>query len=504
MTATRSTGEQVGVAVLEILPKGCGCGESVEPVEVADGGDLVELLGVGLNPDSDFVAGVGGEGEVHGAQETGLHAGRDLPSAAAGVGGVDETAPVVDDVLEGPARPGDALAERVPAAAEHVCALDVGQPRHVGQQVGGALLPGDAEQHPVGAADAYLVAQQAELGFVRGGIDVAHACVEQGGELVRAGDRGLVGALLGADQAPGRDGVGPGCELRSAFEAAEVGDDPDEDLLRRVFGVLRMAEETQREPVHGVLQLAGVSTDYYTRLERGNATGVSDSVVDGVVRALQLDEAERNHLCDLIRTSGDSGPPRRRPTSRREIRPTVQRVVDSMHATPAVVSNGRLDILHANALGRALFAPVFAFADPNRPPNSARFVFLDPAAKALYRLWDAVADDTVALLRVEAGRDPHDRQLSELIGQLSMRSTEFRTRWAAHDVRIHTSGVKLVHHPVVGDLDLPYESFLLPAEPSVSLVTYTAEPGSPSEDALNLLASWTATNDAIAAHAQTD
>jgi len=253
-----------------------------------------------------------------------------------------------------------------------------------------------------------------------------------------------------------------------------------------------------------VALLAGVSTDYYTRLERGNATGVSDSVVDGVARALQLDEAERNHLYDLIRTSGGSGPPRRRPTSRREIRPTVQRVVDSMHATPAVVSNGRLDILHANALGRALFAPVLAFADRNRPPNSARFVFLDPAAKDLYRLWDAVADDTVALLRAEAGRDPHDRQLSELIGELSVRSTEFRTRWAAHDVRIHTSGVKLVHHPVVGDLDLPYESFPLPAEPSVSLVTYTAEPGSPSEDALNLLASWTATNDAIAEHAQTD
>ena len=252
-----------------------------------------------------------------------------------------------------------------------------------------------------------------------------------------------------------------------------------------------------------VALLAGVSTDYYTRLERGNATGVSDSVVDGVARALQLDEAERNHLYDLIHTSGDSGPPPRRRRPRHDVRPTVQRIVDSMHGTPAVVSNGRLDILHANALGRALFAPVFAFADPNRPPNSARFVFLDPAAKALYRLWDAVADDTVALLRAEAGRDPHDRQLSELVGELSMRSTEFRTRWAAHDVRIHTSGVKLVHHPIVGDLDLPYESFPLPAEPSMSLVIYTAEPGSSSEDALNLLASWAATNDVIAEQVQT-
>jgi hypothetical protein len=273
---------------------------------------------------------------------------------------------------------------------------------------------------------------------------------------------------------------------------------PREAGLPNYGGERRRVPGLRREEV---ALLAGVSTDYYTRLERGNATGVSDSVVDGVARALQLDEAERNHLYDLIHTSGGSGPPRRRPTSPEQVRPTVRRVVDSMHGTPAVVSNGRLDILHANALGRALLAPVFAFAHPKRPPNSARFVFLDPAAMDLYRLWGAVADDTVALLRAEAGRDPHDRQLSELIGELSVRSTEFRTRWAAHDVRIHTSGVKLVHHPVVGDLDLPYESFPLPAEPSLSLVTYTAEPGSPSEDALNLLASWAATNDTIAEQA---
>src|SRR5436305_1080688 len=136
-----------------------------------------------------------------------------------------------------------------------------------------------------------------------------------------------------------------------------------------------------------VALLAGVSTDYYTRLERGNATGVSDSVVDGVARALQRDEAEGNHLYDLIRTSGGTGPPRRR-ASRQEVPPTVQRVVDSMEGTPAVVSNGRLDILYANKLGGALFAPVIAFAEPKRPPNSARFVFLDPAAKDLFRRWD--------------------------------------------------------------------------------------------------------------------
>lgn len=269
---------------------------------------------------------------------------------------------------------------------------------------------------------------------------------------------------------------------------------PHEAGLPNYGGERRRVPGLRREEV---ALLAGVSTDYYTRLERGNATGVSDSVVEGVARALQLDEAERAHLHDLVRTSGGSGRPRRRSTTRQQVRPTVQRVVDSMVGTPAVVSNARLDILHANALGRALFAPVLALAEPSRTPNSARFVFLDPAAKDLYRSWDAVADDTVALLRAEAGRDPHDRQLSELVGELSMRSAEFRTRWAAHDVRIHTSGVKLVHHPVVGELDLPYESFPLSGEPSLSLVTYTAEPGSPSEDALRLLASWAATNAVI-------
>ena len=173
----------------------------------------------------------------------------------------------------------------------------------------------------------------------------------------------------------------------------------------------------------------------------------------------------------------------------------MQRVLDSMVGTPAFVLNGRLDILAANDLGRALFSPIYA--DPVRPPNNARFVFLDPQATEFFRDWDKVANDTVALLRAEAGRDPYDRQLSDLIGELSTRSDEFRGRWAAHDVRIHTTGVKLLHHPVVGDLELPFESFPLAADPSQSLLTYTAEPGSPTQDALNLLASWAATADAL-------
>ncbi|HET6835557.1 MAG TPA: helix-turn-helix transcriptional regulator [Acidimicrobiales bacterium] len=251
-----------------------------------------------------------------------------------------------------------------------------------------------------------------------------------------------------------------------------------------------------------VALLAGVSTDYYTRLERGSATGVSESVVDGVARALQLDDAERTHLCDLIRTACGTGPPRRRRSAHERVRPTVQRIVDSMHGTPALVLNGRLDILAANALGLALFAPVYA--DARRPPNNARFVFLDPHATEFFRDWDAVANDTVALLRAEAGHDPHDRQLSDLVGELSTRSENFRGRWAAHDVRIHTTGVKLLHHPVVGDLELPFESFPLAADRSQSLLTYTAEPGSPSQDALDLLASWAATNADIAEPTEPD
>ena len=237
-----------------------------------------------------------------------------------------------------------------------------------------------------------------------------------------------------------------------------------------------------------VAVLAGISSQYYTRLERGNATGVSDSVIDGIARALQLDEAEHTHLLDLIRAAGSTRPPRA-PASQR-VRPTIQRVLDSMIGTPAVVLNARLDILTANQLGFALFAPMAA--DPVRPINNARFVFLDPQAAEFFRDWEKAANDTVALLHAEAGRDPFDRRLSDLIGELSTRSEQFRARWAAHNVQIHTTGVKLLHHPVVGDLDLPFESLPLTTDLSQSLVTYTPEPGTPTHDAINLLASWAA------------
>jgi transcriptional regulator with XRE-family HTH domain len=239
-----------------------------------------------------------------------------------------------------------------------------------------------------------------------------------------------------------------------------------------------------------VASLAGISVEYMTKLERGNATGVSESVIEGLAHALQLDEAERAHLEDLLRTAGSARPPRRRP-ARQRVRPTVQRILDSMTGAPGFVLNGRLDVLAANDLGAALYSPIYA--DPVRPANTARFVFLDPGATEFFRDYDKAANDTVALLRAEAGRDPYDRDLSDLIGQLSTRSEEFCRRWAAHNVRIHTTGVKLLHHPVVGDLDLPFESVPLPADPSQSFLIYTAEPESPTHDALNLLASWAAT-----------
>ncbi|MFC7265612.1 helix-turn-helix domain-containing protein [Streptomyces lutosisoli] len=280
-------------------------------------------------------------------------------------------------------------------------------------------------------------------------------------------------------------------EIREFLGTRRARVTPEQAGLPMYGGDRRRVTGLRREEV---ALLAGISSEYYTRLERGNATGVSESVIDGIAQALQLDEAERIHLLDLLRGAGTTRPPRRRPAQQR-VRPAVRRVLDSMTGTPAFVLSGRLDILAANHLGRALFSPVYT--DPVRPPNNARFVFLDPHATEFFRDWDEVAGDTVAMLRAEAGRDPYDRRLTDLIGELSTRSEDFRRRWAAHNVRIHTTGLKRLHHPVIGDLDLPFETFPLGADPSQFLLAYTAEPVSRSQDALNLLASWAATNDGI-------
>lgn len=240
-----------------------------------------------------------------------------------------------------------------------------------------------------------------------------------------------------------------------------------------------------------VALLAGVSVDYYTRLERGDLSGASDSVLDALARGLQLDEAETAHLFDLARTANAS-PGARRPRAKTDaVRPSIQRLLDAMTDAPAILRNNYFDYVAANALGRALYSPVFG--DP--APNSARFAFLDPAARDFYPEWEKNTQDLVATMRGEAGRNPFDRRLTDLVGELSTRSERFRTLWAAHNVRYHRSGVKRLHHPLVGEMELTYEAFELPADPGLTLSTYTAEPGSPSADALRMLASWAATTD---------
>jgi transcriptional regulator with XRE-family HTH domain len=264
---------------------------------------------------------------------------------------------------------------------------------------------------------------------------------------------------------------------------------PDQAGLPAYGGTTRRVKGLRREEVS---MLAGISVEYYTRLERGNVTGVSEDVIEGITRALQLDEAEHQHLVDLVRAAGPTRPRRRRQPQER-VRPGVQRILETMGHTPAIVRNARLDVLAANRLGEAFYAPMYD--DLARPVNAARFVFLSRGAKDFFVDWETIANDTVSILRAEAGRDPHDRNLSDLIGELSTRSDDFRVRWASHDVKQHISGVKRFHHPVVGDLTLDYEVLDLAGDAGQSLLVYTAEPGSPSFHALELLASWTSTED---------
>jgi transcriptional regulator with XRE-family HTH domain len=254
------------------------------------------------------------------------------------------------------------------------------------------------------------------------------------------------------------------------------------------YGGNRRVPGLRREEV---AMLAGVSADYYTRLEKGNLSGVSDSVLDAIAGALQLDEAERLYLKDLARASNTSPTRAARRRQPQHIRPGIQLILDGMTETPAFIRNGRLDVLAINTLGRALYSP--AFRDPAGPVNLARFRFLDPAARDFYPDFDESARTTVALLRTEAGRDPFNKDLTDLIGELSTRSDEFRALWASHNVRLHRTGLKHFRHPAVGHLDLMFEAMAIEADEGLTLTAYTAEPGTPSHDTLRLLASWAAT-----------
>jgi transcriptional regulator with XRE-family HTH domain len=262
---------------------------------------------------------------------------------------------------------------------------------------------------------------------------------------------------------------------------------PEQAGLPAYGGANRRVKGLRREEV---ALLAGVSIDYYVRLERGNLAGASEAVLDGIATALQLDDAERAHLSDLARAAQPTPARRRRPRNA-GITDGIQQVLDAITDAPAWVRNARHDMLAANRLARALYAPVLA--DPRRPANNARFIYLDPAAPDFFTDWDRAADDIAAMLRSEAGANPHDKQLVELIGELSTRSQDFRERWAAHDVRFHRTGHKRLRHPVVGALDLNFEAMEFPAHPGLTLLVYTAAAGTPAADGLKLLGSWAVT-----------
>ncbi|MFF2603860.1 helix-turn-helix transcriptional regulator [Streptomyces californicus] len=250
-----------------------------------------------------------------------------------------------------------------------------------------------------------------------------------------------------------------------------------------------------------VAALADVSVEYYAKLERGDLSGVSPAVLEALARALRLDDAERAHLANLAQAADGSDAltrPRRRTAGPRWTpHRSLQWTLDAITAGPAFVRNGRMDVLAANPLFRAFYADLYA--TPGNQRNLARFTFLDPASRRFYPGWDAFADITVAIVRTEAGRNPHDKDLHDLVGELSTRSDEFRTRWGAHNVRHHSTGTKHFHHHAVGGLSLAYEGLDMASAPGLNLTIYTAEPGSPSEEGLRLLTTWAAGEEAAPA-----
>ncbi len=250
---------------------------------------------------------------------------------------------------------------------------------------------------------------------------------------------------------------------------------------RRVTGLRR--EE--------VAMLAGVSTDYYARLERGNLAGASPEVLESLARALHLDEAETAHLHDLAHAAAPARIRRTPRQSEPSVRPSMRRLLDAVTGAPAWFANRRGDMLALNALGEALFSPLLA--DPTNQRNNARFTFFSPASRSFYRDWEHGADMVAANLRTAAGQNPHDTGVTDLIGELVTRSDAFRTRWAAHDVRQHRTGSKRIHHPDVGDLEFTYEGLEVPGSPGWRFYAYTAAVGSPTEERLRLLGSLAAT-----------
>ncbi|AXK33846.1 XRE family transcriptional regulator [Streptomyces armeniacus] len=263
---------------------------------------------------------------------------------------------------------------------------------------------------------------------------------------------------------------------RARLQPQDVGL-PDYGGRRRVPGLRR--EE--------LAQLAGVSVAYYTRLEQGHSHNVSASVLDAIATALRLTKAERDHLTHLTKPKRRT---RRAQSRSQRVRPGLQQLLDAMESVPAYVIGRRMDVLAWNRMACALLTDFRALAPHER--NMAWLVFLDPHSRELYPEWEQKASDIVAWLRLDAGCHPDDPQLTALIGELSVKSGEFRRMWAAHNVQDKSYGVKHLYHPLVGSLTLSYEALKLPADQSQELIAYHAEPGSPSAEALRLLASWSA------------
>lgn len=288
---------------------------------------------------------------------------------------------------------------------------------------------------------------------------------------------------------PSLEGVSTESDIREFLASRRAKVTPQQAGLP-AYGGNRRVPGLRREEV---ALLAGVSIDYYIRLERGHIAGASEEVLDAVAGALQLDEAEREHLHDLARAA--KRPARRTRRTRGPLPDSVLRVLHSMTDSPAFIRNGRLDILATNTLGRALYAPLFTDAAA-QTTNVARAQFLTPAGRDFFPQWETSVNTTVALLRTEAGRAPHDTELTGLIGELVTRSEEFRSAWAKHNVRLHHTGRKSFHHPAVGDITLDFDAMELPAQPGLTLTAYSAAPGTPDHDALTLLATWAATETA--------
>ncbi|MFC8529760.1 helix-turn-helix domain-containing protein [Nocardia sp. NPDC057227] len=252
-------------------------------------------------------------------------------------------------------------------------------------------------------------------------------------------------------------------------------------------GTRRRVQGLRREEV---ALLAGISPEYYIRLERGQATGPSSAVVESIATVLRLDDDERAHLDRLLAALTPEARKRRTPPATATISPGIRVLLDSIDHLPAVVCSPRLDLLAANDLARALYAGML---DTDGPVNSARFLFLDEhAARNLFPEWERVAADAVSILRSEAGRHPDDPELIALIGHLSTRSPAFRTRWAAHDVKTHRAGTKVFRHPLVGTFTLPFENLTIDNSADQVMTVFTPRPGSPEHDAIRLLASWNA------------